>query len=133
MNNNTKMINSKRVDLHFNADGIFEPSTSNVFISIQINTMQYSDGEQYYEISYVLNYYPDNKFSKKKLIEQYKNMNPLKTPARDCGVIVYKNRITTPMIEYLCMDDETLIKETGSTTPQRYRFNIIQTLENFWD
>jgi hypothetical protein len=34
---------------------------------------------------------------------------------------------------YLCMDDETLMNETGSTTPQRYRFNIIQTLEKFWD
>ena len=133
MNNNTKMINSKCFDLYFNADGIFEPSTSKVFICMLINTMQYSDGKQYYEISYVYNYYPDNKFSKKELIEQYKNMNPLKNPASDCGVIVYKNRITTPMIEYLCMDDETLIKETGSTTPQRYRFNIIQTLENFWD
>lgn len=129
----TQTIESKCLELYFNADGIFETSTSKVYICMLINTLQYSDGNQYYEISYVYNYYPDSNFSKTQLIEQYKNMNPLKKTACDCGGILYKNRVTTPMIEYLCMDDETLNKETGSTTPQRYRFNIIQTLEKFWD
>ena len=129
----TQKIESKCLEFYFNADGIYETSTSKVYMCILINTLEYSNGKQYYDISYVYNFYPDSNFSKAQLIEQYKNMNPLKKPATDCGGIVYKNRVITPMIEYLCMDDETLINETGSTTPQRYRFNIIQTLEKFWD
>ena len=122
----TQTIECKCLELNFNADGIYANSVSYVYVCMLIKTLQYSDGKQYYDISYVNKFYPDTNFTDVQLIDQYKNMNPFKKPGSECALIVYKNRVTTAMIEYLCMDDEMLTNETGSTTPQRYRFNIIQ-------
>jgi hypothetical protein len=129
--NDTQIIEDRRVELIFNCDGIYKETTDSVYkVWAKILTKQYSDGKQYYDIYFKSKFYSDtdNKFSNKELIEQYKNMCPLHVD----DVIVYKNRLTTAMIDYLCMDDETLCKETSSISPQHCRINIMKSLGEFY-
>ena len=49
------------------------------------------------------------------------------------GVIVYKNGITTQLIEHLVMNDEDLEKVCGNGTANDYRVRIIRSLATFWD
>jgi hypothetical protein len=49
------------------------------------------------------------------------------------GDIIVKNSMTSEMVKYLFMEDEELSKKIGSSTPQRYRTYIIQTLSSLWD
>ena len=49
------------------------------------------------------------------------------------GDIIVKNTMTSEMVKYLFMEDDELSKYIGSSTPQRYRTFIIQTLSSLWD
>ena len=49
------------------------------------------------------------------------------------GDILHSNPMIEQMIQYLIMDNDELIKYTGLTTTDRYKLQIINSLNLFWE
>lgn len=49
------------------------------------------------------------------------------------GVIIYKNKMTEMMLRFLLATDEELEQNSGLSTAQGYRINIMHSLANLWD
>ena len=140
--NENKIIKTTDIELYFNGDDMFESTNAHYIVYVKVLIKQCSDGKQYYDITYRYEFVPDYTNSSRDLIDQECKMHPFYKPCYKCqrleeidenGVIVCKNRVTTAMVEYLCMDDITLNKETGHITAQRYRVNIMNSLGKLWD
>ena len=81
-------------------------------------------------------FYPNKKNPKSIIINKKINKyNHVRFKGSDYnkGDIIVKNSMTSEMVKYLFMEDEELSKKIGSSTPQRYRTYIIQTLSSLWD
>lgn len=90
---------------------------------------KYISNEIYYDISYSCNYSSDDK----KCIK----LNPLLNVNSDMGVyegdIVFSNKMSDSLIEYLLMPFEELEKYSGRITAEQYKKQIISALSLFWD
>ena len=86
-------------------------------ILITSREYKYNNGKHYFYLDYT--FHPQS-FS-------------LVDPAHQDGDIIYKNEMTTVMINYLLMDDKELYNQTGNTTVSDYKLNIIKSLSKFWD
>jgi len=85
----------------------------------------------YYNICYTYNFIESpymNKFQNSLYKTNFNNINE-----NHEGDIVYKNRLTKQMIDFLFMEDNDLKEFIGNTYPQKYRINIMQALTLFWD
>jgi len=115
----------------------FNLENSHYSIIITIKELKYEDGNYYYDIAYTYNFIKSNKKSdesnnKLKIILHPFYGNNMCKDSSD-GDIVFKNELTTKMVEYLLMDDNELVEKTGLTSTQRYRINIMNSLALFWD
>jgi hypothetical protein len=98
-------------------------------IHVKVEEKIYSNDKYYYDISY--------KYKFEGLETSKKIIHPFYNGKDECfdneGVIVYKNKMTEVMVEYLLADSEELEKESGSSTAQCYRTCIMLSLEKLWD
>lgn len=86
-------------------------------VTVSVREYEYTaNKEKYYYIDYTFN--PKNNILPKD---------------HEIGEVVYKNSMTSEMINFLLMEDEELEGKTGNTTLSDYRQFIMQTLTNFWD
>jgi ribosomal protein L31 len=98
-------------------------------IHVKVEEKVYSNDKYYYDISYKYKF--EGLETSKKIIHPFYNG---KDEGLDNeGVIVYKNKMTEVMVEYLLADSEELEKESGSSTAQCYRTCIMLSLEKLWD
>ena len=88
------------------------------FIFITVNELLYNDGNTYYEINYKYEFNSNEFILDDDLIED---------------VIIFKNKMTEIMVEYLLMDPEELSKISGASTAQYYRMTIMANLNKLWD
>ena len=118
-------------------------------MKIQVDIKRYTDGREYYDISYSYMYDErtciineiTNDTSMVEMIEKHKTIrtNPFyyhKSMIRDdsfLGVIVFKNTLTDKLVEYLLMSDKDLDSVSGNTWSVQYRANIMLTLALMWD
>jgi hypothetical protein len=86
-------------------------------VTISVREYKYENDQHYYYIDYTFN---------------PKNIDILSKDHED-GEIVFKNEMTSTMIDYLLKSDEELYKNTGNTTVSDYRKFIMRSLSNFWD
>ena len=103
--------------------------TSFYIIDVKVEEKLYSNGKTFYDISY------SYKFEGSE--ESRLNLHPFyndKTIVDEAeGVIVYKNKMTEMMIEYLLLDSEELKKVSNITSAQCYRASIMLSLNPLWD
>lgn len=130
----TIIVSTDSSNFIFNNDN--DKSNNNPFlnVSIIVKLLQYTDGNQYYDITYNYEFNKGNltdvdeiKMIKKNMLNFGLNKDSMK------GEIIFKNDMTSIMIKYLLMDDITLEKYTGLTTVEHYRKNIMISLSHFWD
>jgi len=99
-------------------------------ITIIVKELFYDDGKIFYDIGYK---YEFNGLEKnKKIIHPYYHTKDVVDFDLE-GVIVCKNKMTETMVAYLLLDLEELENESGSSTAQTYRTNIMIGLARLWD
>ena len=99
-------------------------------IKITVDTLLYGDGILYYNISYDYDFNGDEK-SKNQIHPFYNSENNKDFDHN--RVIVYKNKMTDIMVEYLLESSEKLKKVSGTSTEQNYRTTIMLNLARLWD
>lgn len=86
-------------------------------VTVSVREYEYTtNNEKYFYIDYTFN--PKNNILPKD---------------HEPGEIIYKNNMTTEMINFLLMEDQELEGKTGNTTISDYRKFIMQSLTKFWD
>ena len=108
------------------------PDKSFYTIHVEVQEKLYKSGKSYYDISYIYEF-EGNEKSRMVLHPFYSDEDEKILDAVAEGVIVYKNKMTEIMIEYLLLDSEELEKITNLITAQSYRTNIMLSLAKFWD
>jgi len=99
-------------------------------ITIIVKELLYDSGKIFYDIGYE---YEFNGLEKsKKIIHPYHHTKDVADLDLE-GVIIYKNKMTEAMVEYLLLDPEELENQSGTTTAQSYRTNIMIGLARLWD
>jgi len=99
-------------------------------IKIVVKELLYDDGKIFYDIGYE---YEFNGLEKsKKIIHPYHHTKDVADLDLE-GVIIYKNKMTEAMVEYLLLDPEELENVSRTTTAQCYRTNIMIGLARLWD
>ncbi len=49
------------------------------------------------------------------------------------GEVIYKNELTSKMVDYILMNDEELEKHTNINNAQTYRTQLMKALVSLWD
>lgn len=104
-------------------------------MTITVKTREYETGVKYFDISYTYKFYPEDLTTEDEIVYFRKVIHPFyqEDSQGKYGEIIKKNNLTTCMVEYLLKTDEALMKESGLSTPQKYRTDIIHSLSKFWD
>lgn len=118
----------------------FQANGSRYEVTIRVKTLcAENTNKEYYDITYSYAFLPGDA-SPEEAIQNKRTMHPFHVPNErmdlsqsQFGDIIYKNSLTSVMIEYLMMDDETLAKHSSSSSAQRYRQDIMLSLTYFWD
>ena len=98
-------------------------------ITVTVEEKLYTDNKTYYDISY--SYEFNGESSSRKYIHPFYSRKEDVESAP--GVIIFKNKMTEIMVEYLLNDSKALEQLSGTTTAQCYRTNIMLTLSRLWD
>ena len=130
----------EEVQVIFNNDaGGNKETDPHYVVTIRVKTMQYHNGNFYYDIGYKYKFVPGD-LDEDKIVRTKVTMHPfyqrcsrVDNPNPQCGDIVKKNKMTDEMVAHLMMDDLTLAKHTGMSTVQRYRASIMECLSILWD
>jgi len=113
-------------------------NSSYYLTTITVKELKYENGQHYWDITYVNKFIPEPHSSQELNSAFEKDSHPfsgsnIKNFMDYQGDIVFKNPMTSIMIEYLLMDYDQLALVSGATTPQRYKKNIMWSLSYFWD
>ena len=110
----------------------FSPEDS-ATCNVTVNCFEYSrENNSYYNIQISYTYSDESEPSIVKRPHPFFDCSEAQRELCN-GDIIVKNSMTSEMVKYLFMEDDELSKHIGSSTPQRYRTFIIQTLSNLWD
>lgn len=132
----TKVLLTREIDVIFdNEEYNSSKGGPHYVVNIKVETMRYANGAEYFDISYKYRFIPgalvhtdEIKVTKRLMHPFYKNYEESLR-----GDIIFKNSMSSLMVDYLLMDDDTLSKVSGASTPQGYRANIMMSLSQFWD
>ena len=105
-------------------------NTEFIVIKVNVQKKKYQNGDIFYYVNY--------KSENSDKSTDPKKINPLLEMAEDYediyeGDIIYANELTSCLIKYLIMPYEEMKVIIGNTSPQRYKFNIMMSIKNFWD
>ena len=104
-------------------------------VEITIKELKYENGNNYYDINYEFKFIRSSTKSQEDNNKLKLTLHPFynqKNIDYD-GVIVFKNEMVTKMVEFLLMCDSDLESNSGLTTAQTYRINIMNSLGMLWD
>jgi hypothetical protein len=126
----TIIVSTREKSFKFvNEFGLCDPSF--YMINIKVQEKLYKSGKSYYDISY--HYQFEGIEENRMILHPFYNDDNENIMDHAEGVIVYKNKMTEIMIDYLLLDSEELEKVSILTTAQTYRTNIMLSLAKFWD
>jgi hypothetical protein len=138
-NTNTKTIFTKTNKFRSDNDNInFKLDRPHYEVTITIELKQYENKKQYYYIDYKYNFIKSQNYSEQAHKNLIKKAHPfygfphIKSDSYE-GDIVFHNKMTEQMIDYLLLEDAELVKVSGTTIPQQYRKLIMASLCMFWD
>lgn len=133
----TQVISTQTKTFKF-TDEFSSSTTSYYLTTITVQELKYEDGLHYWDIGYVNEFISSSSDSPEIAKICKKNSHPFFGSRIDDfktydGDILIKNSLTSVMVEYLLMDYEQLALVSGITSPQRYKQNVMWTLNYFWD
>jgi len=141
----TEIIAVEEVQVIFDNDSVkacwsAPPETGTHYvITIRVKILKYDDGIFYYDIGYKYKFVPgdlseDNIASTRLTMHPfYQRCSRVDNPDPERGEIIMKNKMTEEMVAHLMMDDATLAKFSGNSTPQRYRTSVMECISLLWD
>lgn len=110
-------------------------------LTIVVKTIQSIHKNEYYDITYHYEFKSGNLENEESAYEEtlllMQTLHPFcsyqeeETLEPQYKSHICKNDLTTKMVSYLLMDDDTLSTQIGNSTPQDYRRNIMLTLSYF--
>ena len=128
--NNTILI-STRQNTFTIVNEIDSNDQSYYIIRATVEEKLLSDNQTYYDISYTYDF--NGSASSKRKLHPFYNSNPEEDGVGSNGVIIFKNKMTEIMVEYLLHTSEELETLSGTSTAQCYRTAIMINLERLWD
>ena len=103
-------------------------------IKIIVKELEYENKKICFDITYKYKFIKSDDISNFENDTVLVNAHPFQHNIESAdGDIIIKNAMTEKMIEYLLMDENELVKESGYSTAQRYRVNIMNSIALFWD
>ena len=109
----------------------YDDLDKNEFTIIKVNVQKkkYENEQLFYYVNYEYEYSSNS--------DRAKNSNPLITLGDEDeiydGEIICANEMTDSLIKYLLMSYEDMDGHIGNTTPQRYKYNIMENIKQLWD
>ena len=135
----TKVISRRTTTFRSDNENIdFKLDRPHYEVTITVELKQYEDKKQYYYIDYKYDFIKSQNYSEQVHKNLIKKAHPfyvfphIKSDSYE-GDIVFCNKMTEQMINYLLLDDTELVKVSGTTTAQQYRKLIMASLCMFWD
>ena len=128
---NTEYMNAKEILDNLDPSSKQKWADSILSINIDVQIKYWVFDNKIYDSYYIINY-------NSNMNERNKSLHPL-FDSRDIdkssykGEVIKRNTLTTAMIDYLLLDEDTLSNYTGNTTPLDYKKNIMKSLTLFWD
>lgn len=118
----------------------YQKNGSHYDVTITVKVLRAENtNKEYYDITYAYKFVPGDA-TPEDAMKNKQIMHPFHVPNErvdishsQYGDIVYKNSLTSVMIEYLMMDEDTLSKQASNSSAQRYRQDIMLSLTYFWD
>ncbi len=99
-----------------------DPSDESYYtITIKVDEKMYISGQTYYDIIF------DYKFEGLESSKQF--IHPLYMEKDPNSVVIYKNKMTQIMVDYLLSDPDDLVKVTDTSNVQHYRTLIMLNLK----
>ena len=133
----TQLISTTTKTFKF-TDEFSSRNTSHYLSTITVKELKYETGLHYWDISYV-NQFIRGSTDSPEIIKKCKSTthpfygSQVEDYMEYEGEILFKNPMTSTMVEYLLMEYEDLALVSGITTPQRYKQSIMWSLSYFWD
>ena len=115
----TTILNEKITDIIFKDNFTCDECK----VKVKLKHLKYENGNEYYDISYLYDVSRNNR--------AHPFYNILGSNAD--GAIVFKNKVTQSLTEYLFISDSELSSYSGTTTPMSYRKIIIKFLDSLSD
>lgn len=133
----TQVISTQIKTFKF-TDEFLQSLSSYYLTTVTVKELKYEDGNHYWDIAYVNKFISGTIDSQEVIKKLEKTAHPFYgSQVEDFmeyqGDILFKNSMTSIMVDYLLMDYEQLALESGVTTPQRYKQSIMWSLSYFWD
>jgi hypothetical protein len=94
-------------------------------MQLKINLLTYLNDKQFYDITYKW----DLESSE---IHPFRHDKDFIRYSLD-GDIVFRNTLSDVLVQYLQMNNEDLLKHSGSTTPEEYRKTVMKSIALLWD
>lgn len=132
----TKVITTRTNTFKFTSE--VYGSNSYYMSTVIVKELEYESGQHYWDISYKNDFISDPTDNVEKINQDKLKLHPFYGSHMSdymdyTGEILFKNPLTTIMVDYLLMDYEQIELESGLTTSQRYKQNIMWSLCYFWD
>ena len=124
MTSKTKILRTR--ESSFINRNCFNNDKSYCKIDIMVTDKEYENGKQYYYIDYHFHFNSDDTschpfYKEEHMLENHYD-----------GEIIYKNKMTEEMINYLLMSNKELEPITGFTNSASYKCNIMKCLTYLW-
>jgi hypothetical protein len=103
-------------------------------VKIIVTEKEYENKKRFYYVDYDYKIITKSDLCEAKSFNIFKNTFPFKND--DCnsnGEVIYKNDLTSKIVDYLLMDDDELEKYTNNNTAQTYRSELMKALVSLWD
>lgn len=97
------------------------------YIDVDVVKERYDAYKTVYKITYESTYKPLNRINKSHPFYNTKYLHHLG------GDILHCNELTTILVKYILMDDNTLTKYSGHIIPNNYRKRLMICIANLWD
>jgi hypothetical protein len=103
-------------------------------VKITVTEKEYENKNRFYCIDYKYKLIGETDISEKEKERFYKKVHPFYYDDDHIdGEVVYKNDLTSQMVNYILMDDIELEKFTNINTAQMYRTQLMKAIVSLWD
>ena len=132
----TQVIETRENTFKFyeNERDCIDDSSPYLEVKIIVTEKEYENKKRFYYVDYNYKIITKSDLCEAKSFNIFRNTFPFKND--DCnsnGEVIYKNELTSKMIDYILMDDEELEKYTNNNTAQTYRSELMKALVSLWD
>jgi hypothetical protein len=111
-------------------------SLNQAYLEVKITVIEkeYIDTKRFYYIDYKYKLITSSDMCEAKKFRLFRNTFPFDNDkCNSNGEVVYKNDLTSKMVDYILMNDDELEKHTNINKAQTYRGELMKALVSLWD